>query len=192
MSRHARSAMISPICVRRVSTGGLASNRAPFFRPDRKEQLEILSVAQGPLERRSLVTRLTCCFTNGHVGRSHDSTGPAFVQNVVKVGRQAVADVDHGVQFDRFVESDRLADSRLKREMLAGETSAEIARHQDPIARLAPPRRTMPRPVGSPMTVVLKTRGPSHELVSPPAIATSNWRASDSTPACRPSASSRP
>ncbi len=58
--------------------------------------------------------------------------------------------------------------------MLTENAAAEVAGNKNRVARLPWLRRSGPREVRVPNAVMLMTSGPFQELVSPPAMATSN------------------
>ena len=67
----------------------------------------------------------------------------ALLANVVHVGGKAIADIDHGVQFDERMELLRFANARREIEMFAAQAAAERAGDHKPVAglRAGPPDR---------------------------------------------------
>ena len=103
--------------------------------------------------------------------RAEHRPAAGLLADVLDIGGQAVADVDHGVQIGDLVQAQRLAHARREIEVLAEDAAAERAGHQQPVARLRSAARSpAPRPVASPSTVTEMTSGPSQLLVSPPTI----------------------
>src|SRR5260370_26221551 len=54
---------------------------------------------------------------------------------MIQVGRQAVANVDHGMKKDEVVKLDGLLNARPEIEMFAADTASQWSRHHKPIAR---------------------------------------------------------
>src|SRR5262249_51472479 len=83
---------------------------------------------------------------HGYVRGPHNGARVAFVENVMEIGCQAIADIDHRVQANSLVKRNRLDETRLKRQMFAADAAAENARDHDPVAGLsaAAANRTAP------------------------------------------------
>src|SRR5205807_9749234 len=65
---------------------------------------------------------------------SQDGAAAALAADVAEVGGEAVADVDHRVQFDGGVELQCLADPRGEVEVMAADGTAERAGDEEPVA----------------------------------------------------------
>ena len=116
----------------------LAHQFLAIGRRNREDQLEVLAVAERVLQR-ALPGR-AAQFDRGarHRDRARvqHRAAMALFQDVIEVGREAVADVAHGVQFDRGVQSQRFANSRREVEMVSENAAAERAGDEQPVARL--------------------------------------------------------
>ena len=158
-----------------------------LVRRDRQDQFKILAVAQGVIQGCRAVGQLVRQ-PPGIIGERNvlgidNRPAAAFLHEAGQIEREAVADIDAGVQLVGLVQSERLADPRLEVEMAPEDAAAEEAGDEDPVAgprpaRVATGRVRQPRP----RTVTLTASGPSQLLVSPPAMATSYCSASGSMP----------
>ena len=116
----------------------------------------------------------------------------ALLGDMRQVDRQTIADVDARVQFIPLVEQQSLLDAGLEVELVAQDAAADAPVTMMRSPGRAPARRSGPRPVTRPSSVMLNTSGPSQLFVSPPAMARLYCSAKGSNPSYNSTASSIP
>ena len=86
-------------------------------------------------ERRPPVVHSPSVIVNGNRLRSQNCAASALCADVVQIGGQPVANIDHGVDRHEFIQLDGLEDTWRKLEMPAENTAADGAGDHDPVAR---------------------------------------------------------
>jgi hypothetical protein len=102
----------------------------------REDQLEILAIPQGVFQRSNAVRQLRRGGADRDCLGPEHSTAAAFLTNMIHIRRQAVAQVDHGVQRDAGVQRERFANPRRKGQVFAKDAAAQGPGHQQPVLRL--------------------------------------------------------
>ena len=68
--------------------------------------------------------------------RDEDRSNVTLIQQVMQIGGETIADVEHRVNIDHFFQQVHFAQSRLKHEMSPGETPSQRTGDEQPIPRL--------------------------------------------------------
>ena len=100
----------------------MLQQHSAFRRGDGQQQLEIFTIGQRMFQRSSAVISLVGLRVDRNCICFKDGSNTAFIENVKQIGHQTVADVDHGVQPNRFVQLQRFFDAGAKCQMAARQT----------------------------------------------------------------------
>src|SRR5262249_61640459 len=87
-------------------------------------------------ERALAISHLPCLRREGNGLGVEDRSAAALLAQVVHIGRQAVADVDHGVQGNKGMKLKGLLDAWDKVQVLSQNTPPQGAGYQQPVSRL--------------------------------------------------------